>query len=311
MQPMKSTFSGCLLALAALAVTPLSAATCGGHGTSGTMLVSTAWLADHLKDPNLVILAIGDKQEYEKAHIPGALFVEYMDTHIMKSADGLTLEMSPIADLVELFGKLGVTNDSHVVLYSLKNFDAQTARVYLTLDAMGLGARTSILNAGGAFWRSENRPVTTEVRKVTPGKFDVCPQNDVIANLDYVRTNLHKAGVDIVDARLPEYYTGASIPNGRRAGHIPGAANIPFSSLVDEQGKLLPEDAMRAKFQSAGVKQGDRVVSYCHIGQQASLVYFAARYLGYDARMFDGSWEDWSRHSELPNETAVAASRVK
>jgi len=308
--PWRSRIAGSLVLLAGLAVQPHSAAgaTCGGHGDRDSLLVSTGWLADHLNDRNLVVVAVGDKAEYDKAHIPGALWVEYMATHVMKSEAGLTLEMSPMADLVKVFGALGISNDSRIVLYSIKNLDAPTARIYLTLDAMGLGAHTSILNGGTPVWQAEGRPVSTEVRKVTRGKIEPCPQNDVIVDLDYVRSNLHHAGIDIVDARLADYYTGARIPDGQRAGHIPGASNITFSSLVDAQGKLLPADAIQSKFRAAGIKQGDRVVSYCHIGQQASLIYFVARYLGYDARLFDGSWEDWSRHPELPAETSASAA---
>jgi thiosulfate/3-mercaptopyruvate sulfurtransferase len=300
--------AGSLILMAGLMVLPngAAAAACGGHGDRDSLLVSTSWLADHLNDRNLVVLAVGDKAEYDKAHIPGALWVEYMATHVMQSPAGLTLEMSPMADLVEVFGALGVTNDSRIVLYSIRNVDAPTARIALTLDAMGLGSHTSILNGGTPVWKGEDRPLTAEVRKATRGKIEPCPQNDVIVDVDYVRSNLHHAGVDIVDARNSEFYTGARIPDGQRAGHIPGASNITFSTLVDAQGKLLPADAIQAKFSSAGIKPGDRVVSYCHIGQQASLIYFVARYLGYDARLFDGSWEDWSRHADLPAETSAA-----
>jgi len=288
-----------------------AAASCGGHGDRDSLLVSTSWLADHLNDRNLVILEVGDQDAYKKAHIPGAQFLEYMDTHLMKGPTGLTLELSPMPDLAEVFGKLGVTNDSRIVLYASNDLNAPTARVYVTLDAMGLGAHTSILNGGTPVWQGEGCPVSTDIRKVTRGKLEPCPQEDVIASLEYVRANLHHAGVDIVDARLPEYYTGARIPQGQRAGHIPGASNITFSTLVDAKGKLLPAEAIEAKFHAAGIKSGDRVVSYCHIGQQASLIYFVARYLGYDARLFDGSWEDWSRHADLPTETSANATPVK
>ena len=298
-----------------LAAPPLRAAACGGHGDRDSLLVSTSWLAGHLSDRNLVVLSIGAggsaRADYDKGHIPGAQFLEYMDTHVMQSSAGLTLEMSPIADLVKVFGKVGVTNDSRIVLYAPKQLDAAVARVYVTLDAMGFGARTSILNGGTPVWQAEGRPVTTEVRKVTPGKLDPCPQSDVIADLAYVRANLHHAGVDIVDARLPVYYTGAEIPGGQRAGHIPGASNINFNSLVDPKGQLLPVETIQAKFRDAGIKAGDRVVSYCHIGQQASLIYFVARYLGYDARLYDGSWEEWSRNADLPAELSAKATPAR
>jgi thiosulfate/3-mercaptopyruvate sulfurtransferase len=140
---------------------------------------------------------------------------------------------------------------------------------------------------------------------VKRGTIAPCPQSDVIADSAYVAANLRRGGVAIVDARAPEYYTGQSSSTGKRAGHIPGAANLPFSTFVDAQGKLLSAARLREMFQSAGIRPGDRVVSYCHIGLQATMVYFTARYLGYDARLYDGSWEDWSAHTDLPAETAA------
>src|SRR5258708_3174346 len=204
------TFASILLA-GFLVALPRSAAAaaCGGHGDRDSLLVSTSWLAEHLNDRNLVILEVDDKDAYDKQHIPGAQFLVYMDTHVMKSPEGLTLELAPMADMVEVFGKAGVTSDSRIVLYASRNLDAPTARVYVTLDAMGLGAHTSILNGGTPLWQSEGRPVSNEARKMTRGKLEPCAQNDVIASLEYVRSNLHHAGVDIVDARLPELYSGA------------------------------------------------------------------------------------------------------
>jgi len=79
--------------------------------------------------------------------------------------------------------------------------------------------------------------------------------------------------------------------------------------MLDESGRLLSFDALRAKFEQAGAQRGQQVITYCHIGQQASLAYFAARYVGYDARMFDGSWQEWSAHSELPAETAAGTAQ--
>ena len=287
-----------------LAATARAAPSCGGHGTRDSMLVSTAWLAGHLQDPKLVILSVGQKAEYVQGHNPGALYLEYADTRIARSAAGLTYELPPVADLVEVFGKLGVTNDSHIVLYFSKDMVAPTTRVFLTLDAMGLAARTSILDGGFPVWQSEGRPVSTEARLVIRGKLEPCPQTDVITGLDSVRANLHSSGVAIVDARDLEYYTGASHADGKRAGHIPGARGLTYSTLLDESGKFRPPDLLTAMFRDAGIRPGDRVVAYCHIGQQATVVYFVARYLGYDARLYDGSWEDWSAHTELPAETA-------
>jgi thiosulfate/3-mercaptopyruvate sulfurtransferase len=277
------------------------AAGCGGHGDRKTMLVTTAWLADHLNDSNLVVLGVGQKSDYDSSHIPESLYVEYHETHLMKSPAGLSVELPSMAELAEVFGKLGVTNDSHVVLYKIaSNVTSQTARVWLTLDAMGLGPHASILDGGFPVWQKEGRAVSTEVRAVKRGKLEPCAQNDVITDLAYVRSNLRHPGVDIIDARVRDFYTGAKVDT--RKGHIPGSTSLPFEDLMDESGKMKPAEALQTLLAGAGVKRGDRVVAYCHIGQRASVVYFAARYLGYDARLYDGSWEEWSRNQELPTE---------
>jgi len=273
------------------------------HGTPESLLVSTGWLADHLRDPKLVLLAVVDDKTYTEEHIPGAVRLDLSSVQAPPGPGKLTLELPPVVDIVETFSKLGVSGDSHVVLYfANNNWASRTTRVFLTLDAIGMGGNTSILDGGLAAWKSEKRPVTAEVKPVTRGNLTAHPQSDVIADLDYVRANLKHPGVDIIDARDAEYYTGASVPPGRRAGHIPGATNLTFSTLLDANGKFKSPEVLATMFRDAGVKKGDRVVSYCHIGQQATVVYFAARYLGYDARLFDGSWEEWSAHTDLPAE---------
>jgi thiosulfate/3-mercaptopyruvate sulfurtransferase len=292
-----------LLAACLLAHVAFAAPTCGGHGNKDTMIVSTAWLADHLKDPNLVILSIGDKTEYEKEHIPGALPITLNEISTPMVDGQLMLELLPADQLQKVFAGLGITNGSRIVLYMSRDWISPTTRVYLTLDAMGLGAQTSILDGGFRVWKDEGRPATAEVTTAKRGELKLCPQSDVIATADYVHDNVKHSGVAIIDARNTPFYTGERAGrnhNGssQRAGHIPGAGSIPFDSLIDEKGYFLKPDQLRAKFAAAGAKAGDRVVSYCHIGQQATVVYFTARYLGFDARLFDGSFEDWNAHAD-------------
>ena len=297
-------FTRTISLLVALQAAAFAQAPCGARADSSTMLVSTAWLSQHLHDPNLVLLFVGQKPDYDKSHILGSLFLAYSDIQAAGDQKSLTLELPPMSQLADVFEKLGVSNNSHIVLYTAKGISAPETRVFLTLDTMGLGARASILNGGFSSWESEGRVGTTDVRKVTPGKLQLCQRNDTIVDAAYVRTNLHHAGVTIVDARDLQFYTGATIPPGKRAGHIPGAVNLTFSTLIDGEGKLNPAEKLRQQFTAAGYHPGDQVVSYCHIGQQATMVYFAARYLGLDARLYDGSWEDWSAHTDWPAEVA-------
>ncbi|HTY41158.1 MAG TPA: rhodanese-like domain-containing protein, partial [Thermoanaerobaculia bacterium] len=125
---------------------------------------------------------------------------------------------------------------------------------------------------------------------------------EIVAQLDYVKANLKAPGVAIVDSRDPRYYDGVDAGNMPRAGHIPGAKTLPFDTLLADDNRMLsPADTAKV-MQTAGIKPGDTVVSYCHIGQQATVMYFAAKRLGYKALLYDGSWDEWSRRPELPVE---------
>jgi thiosulfate/3-mercaptopyruvate sulfurtransferase len=304
---MRNRISIILLA-SLLAPAAFAAPTCGGHGNKDTMLVSAAWLSAHLKDPNLVVLSIGSKDEYAKEHIPGTQMISLQDVATPMVMGQLMLELLPQDQLVKAFATRGITNESHIVLYmTAPAAISQTTRVYLTFDAMGLGAQTSILDGGFAAWKAAGNPVTAEASAPKPGKLDLCPQSDVITTADWVHDNVKHKGAAIIDARATRFYSGEAAGQNhdgseQRKGHIPGAGNIPFNSLIDEKGFFLKPDQLREKFASAGAKTGDRVVSYCHIGQQATVVYFAARFLGYDARLYDGSFEDWNSHSAWPVE---------
>ena len=175
---------------------------CGGHGDPSAMLVTTEWLAAHAKDPDLVMLAIGQKSEFDQGHIPGSVFLDYNTIVLRATAERPnSFELPPMADLAATFSQLGVSNSSRIVLYMTKDFVSPTTRVYLTLDAMGLGPRTSLLDGGFPAWKAENRAVTTDAAPPKAGKITTCAQSDVIVDLDYVKSNLRQKGVALVDAR--------------------------------------------------------------------------------------------------------------
>ncbi len=270
-----------------------------------SMIVTTDWVAKHLNDKSLVLLQVGDRKEYDAAHIPGAQFIQTSDISTPRG-QGLTLELPPVEQLKATFEKLGISNNSRIVVYFSKDWVTPTSRVYFTLDYLGLGDRTSILDGGLPAWVAEKRPVTTEVIAPKPGKFTPRPNLKLVVDSTWVSANLDKPNVAILDARNSEFYTGAQAGNMPRAGRIPRARSIPFGSLVqDANTKFESPDVLHKIFTDAGVKTGDSVATYCHIGQQASLLYFVARYLGYDAHLYDGSFQDWSNRKELPVEKSA------
>jgi thiosulfate/3-mercaptopyruvate sulfurtransferase len=294
-----------LLALILVAL-PVAAAEEGQ--VQASLIVTTEWLGKHLNDESLVLLQVGDKKEYDDAHIPGSQFIQLADISTPRG-QGLILELPSVDQLKATFEKLGVTDKSRVIVYFSKDWVTPTARVFMTLDYLGLGDRTSILDGGLPAWRAEGRPVTAELREPRRGSFNPRPNSKLVVDAAWVSANLNKAGIAIVDARALKFYTGEEAGQMPRAGHIPSAKSIPFSSVVeDPSNKFKSPEALRAIFNAAGVKQRDTVATYCHIGQQASLLYFVARYLGYDAHLYDGSFEDWSHRTELPVEKSEKVS---
>jgi len=295
-----------MLAVAALmTLTTLDVRAQAGMNLNNSMIVSTDWLSKHLSDNSLVLLQVGDKTEYDAAHISGAQFIQTSDISTPRGG-GLILELPPVDQLKAAFEKLGITDESRIVIYFSKDWVTPTARVYFTLDYLGFGDRTSILDGGLPAWRAEGKPVTTELKQAKPGHFTPHPNAKLVVDSAWVSSNLSKPGVAILDARDTKFYTGESAGNMPRAGHIPHAKSIPFSTLVeDSNNKFKSVAALRALFTGAGVNERDSVATYCHIGQQASLLYFVARYLGYDAHLYDGSFQDWSNRSELPVEKSA------
>src|SRR5260370_6834484 len=189
-----------------MAAYAMGAATCGGHGDRGTMLVSTDWLGQHLTDKNLVILAIGQPADY-KEHLPGASSLTLDQVSTPMEMGKLILERPPIDQLHETLSKVGITNDSRIVLYLSNNGVQSMTRVYLTLDAVGLGPRTSILDGGMKSWKSEKRPVTTEVGAVKPGNLELCMQNDVMATTNYVKPTIRHPEPSLLDTPPDHLYT--------------------------------------------------------------------------------------------------------
>lgn len=266
------------------------------------LVVSTSWLSPHLNDRNLVVFHIGEKATYDSVHIPGARYLTpFADLSTPRVEGQLALELPSRAVLDSVLSAKGVSNDSRIILYSSNGWYTPTSRTLFTLEYVGLRGRVSILDGGLDAWRAEGRPVTRDVAVVTATKFASRPDSSMVADAGFVSGHLRDARVRIVDARDTAFYNGRETRQGRN-GHIPGAASLPFSSMVDSSGFFRPIQLLRTQFTGAGVKDGQTVVTYCHIGQQASLVWFAARLLGYDAKMYDGSFQDWAKRTELPVE---------
>jgi thiosulfate/3-mercaptopyruvate sulfurtransferase len=197
---------------------------------------------------------------------------------------------------------LGISDDSRIVVYYGRDWVSPTTRVVFTLHHAGLGDRVSLLDGGMQKWKKDGNAVTADATPAREGKLSPLTVKPTIVDANFVKSHIRTPGTVIVDARAPVFYDGPS-HGEHRAGHIPGAVNIPFNSMFDDTNSLRSREELTTIFRNAGVKPADKVVVYCHIGQQATAVIFAARALGYDAVLYDGSFDDWSSRTELPVET--------
>jgi thiosulfate/3-mercaptopyruvate sulfurtransferase len=262
-------------------------------------IVSTEWLSEHLDDGNIILLFVGKKDVYDKGHILGSRYIAFDE--FAPTLSGLYRQMPSVEDLETLFEGYGISDDSRIVLYTDEQI-TPTARLYVTLDYLGLGKNILFLDGGLTKWKSENRSVTTEMPARKTGTIN--PKvNDILATKDYLLKKINDSSITIIDARTQDFYSATDDKNYYpRPGHITGAINIPFITLTSKEPPYTFKSKSELKeiFKSASVHKDNVVITYCHIGQQASLVYFVGKMLGYNMKLYDGSFQEWSPDEDCP-----------
>ncbi|MGE0441997.1 MAG: sulfurtransferase [Gemmatimonadales bacterium] len=265
------------------------------------LVVGPKWLADHLRDPDLVVLQVGPAESYAKGHVPGARHVDLqmIDANQPRDPNRLTLEMPAAADLRGRLENLGISDGSRIVVVETDEWFSPSTRVVFTLQYAGFGDRVSWLDGGLAGWVAAGYQTSTAAAPATRGRITRAAVPGLIVDHAFVgELGAPRPGVRLIDGRAPVFFAGPGQTmndHTMKAGHIPGAANIPFNTLVGDHERLRSRDELAGIFRAAGVQPGDTVVAYCHVGQQATLVLFAARLLGHPVRLYDGSMDDWER----------------
>jgi len=273
-------------------------------------LVSAGWLALHLATPDLRVVHVGaDAASFQAGHVPGARFLPA--SAVGMARDGLDNELPPLADLTASFTALGLGEAGRVVLYGGPG-NLLAARALMALDYLGHGDRCALLDGGLDAWSAAGRPTTNVAATPVPAPFtprlrpEVIVSRTAVADVSWALGQPARSAVRLLDARPAAQYTGETAGAGiPRAGHIPGAANLYWEDALQAPSRRLkPVPELQTWFAAAGVREGDTLITYCRSGGQAAYLYFVARYLGYDVRLYDGSFLDWS-----PSDLPVATGR--
>lgn len=258
------------------------------------ILVSAGWLEERLGEQGMVIVQVESQgARYASGHIPGARYLPYSSI-IWDGTNGEGAELLPFSELEATLENLGISDEDHIVVYG--SHPLIQARLWLTLDILGLGANVSLLDGGLPAWTEAGKPLSVDPQEPMPrGDLRLKPRSEAVVDAEWILGQLEDPSLALVDARYAEEYTGEG-QEGEEVGHIPGAGSAPWVDLVEsrEVFRLRSLEELAASFLNAGANPGDTVVPYCIIGLRASLNYFVARLLGFETRFYDGSWRDWT-----------------
>ncbi|ERI08305.1 sulfurtransferase [Aneurinibacillus aneurinilyticus] len=267
-------------------------------------LVSASWLKEHLYDANLAVadcrfvLGSPDKgrEAYEEEHIPGARYFDLeKDLSAPKAEHGGRHPWPQAHVFASKLGGMGIGNDTSIILYDAQG-GAMAARAYWVLKYIG-HKHVALLDGGYGAWKAAEYPVTHEIPAPVQMIYEPHVQEEWIRSMEDVRQSMDKERAVLIDSRAHNRYTGEAETIDPVGGHIPGAVNYDWQKVIDENGKLKDEEALRKHF--AALPQDREVIVYCGSGVTACANLFALERLGYkNARLYPGSWSDWITYEE-------------
>lgn len=262
------------------------------------VLVDADWVAAHLHDPTVRLIEVDvDTTAYEQGHIPGAVGFNWQK----ELQDPVIRAPLSQEHLEELLSRAGVSNDTTIVLYGDNN-NWFAAWALWILKYYG-HRDVRLLDGGRVKWLADKREITTEVPSYPRTSYHAqSPDTEIRALRDQILAQLGHSDIALVDVRSPGEFSGellapANLPQegAQRGGHIPGAANIPWSQAVREDGTFKSADELRALYEGKGVTADKEVIAYCRIGERSSHTWYVLQYLlGFpNVRNYDGSWTEW------------------
>src|SRR4051795_6922778 len=279
----------------------------GGNGYAKEVLVTTAWLAEHLDDANVVVAEVDENPAlYDEGHIRGAVRLHWRDD----LQDPVERDLIERDAFEKLMGGLGIENDTMIVLYGDRN-NWFAAYAYWYLKIYG-HEDVRILDGGRQKWIDEGRDLSTETPAPQQAEYTAKQRDETLrAYRDKVKEGIGSQEKALVDVRSPQEYSGQLVAapgyeqeGALRAGHIPTAQSIPWAQAVRDDGTFRPVEELRELYESKGVGPDKEVTAYCRIGERSAHTWFVLReLLGYPkVKNYDGSWTEWGNLVDVPIE---------
>lgn len=277
-------------------------------------LVSTQWLANEMGASDLRIVDATaflpehsrvPRLEYEACHIPGAVFMDLSD--LVDKTSPVPNTLPPAEKFASRMQALGLGDGSRIVIYDDSPIKSAT-RAWFMLTLFG-AQNVALLDGGIGKWKAEGRPCAQGAESLRQRHFTVWSDASHVRSKADVLSNIESKAEQVVDARGAGRFTGevAETNPALASGHIPGARNVPYSSLFNPDGTWKSADAIRALFEAAGVDLSRPLISSCGSGMTANVLIFAAHLIGKDdVALYDGSWSEWGLDPALPKATGKA-----
>ena len=264
------------------------------------LIVEPAELKKHLNNDNLLIVDLSSPATYVQYHIPGAVFLNYeWIIRIEQPRMGL---LPTEEQLNNVLGSLGLTDDTHVVVYDDKA-GGRACRFLWTLDVAG-HKNFSLLNGGLQAWSNHGNEISSEINYPTPKKYKAKMNFEPVATRQFILDHLSDANVIILDTRNPAEFNGTKV-FAQRGGHIPGAVNIEWTEAMDKEHdmRLKPEQELREMLEGQGITTDKIIVTHCQTHHRSAHSYIMLKSLGYkNIKGYPGSWSDWGNEPNTPIE---------
>ena len=276
-------------------------------GDDPKTLVSTGWLAQHLKDPDLRIFDASwylpdmnrdARAEYEAAHIPGARFFDIDEISDLRSP--LPHMVPPTEKFISRMRAMGVGDGHQVVVYDGAGMFS-AARVWWLFRLMGK-TDVAVLDGGFGKWQAEGHPIEDMPPIMRDRHITVSRQNHLVRDVTQVAAASKLGDHEIIDARAPGRFRGEDPEPraGLRSGHIPGSKNVHYRTLLNEDGTMKSPGELKAVFEAAGVDLGKPAITSCGSGVTAAIISLALERIGHrDHSLYDGSWAEWGMYDDL------------